>query len=139
MNKSRFGRSSVALLQLVTVIAFAALMSGFSGCSTTSQPKTMAQAVYAAHGVYVEALIVKKTYENLPACNPATPQVVVCSKPDIVAKLKVVDEAAYVALQTAQAMVRSSVASQTDVQRALNLANQAIAGFTALTKTLGVT
>ena len=117
------------------ILASAMLLVGFTGgCATT--PQNPAQAVYAAHGTYTVALTAAVKYKQLPACDkPTSP--LLCSKPEVVAQLQKADDVAFTALQTAQNIIRNPNAGQGAIQTALFNANQAVAAYLAIAKTLG--
>lgn len=113
---------------------FAGLMFALlAACSTT--PQSPAQAVYAIHGDYAAALTIAVTYKKLPDC--ATTQAVICSKPEIVARLQAADDKAFPLLQAAQNTVRLSGAGA-NIDTAIFAAQQAVSALTAITSTLKV-
>jgi len=113
-------------LAVISLIALA-------GCTTA--PQNPAQTVYAAHGTYTVALTAAVKYKALPPCGrPASPPL--CSKPEVVAQLQKADDTAFLALQVAQKLVRSTEGPST-VQAALFNAEQAVAAFAAIARTLG--
>ena len=117
------------LFSIILAVAMA------TGCA--SAPQNPAQAVYVAHGTYTVALTAAVNYKRLPACGkPTSPPL--CSKPEVVAQLQKADDVAFTALQAAQRIIRAPDASATTIQTALFNANQAIAAFEAIAKTLGV-
>jgi len=112
----------------------AAILIALAGCTTA--PQNPAQTVYAAHGTYTVALTAAVKYKGLPPCGqPASPPL--CSKPEVVAQLQKADDTAFLALQAAQRMARSTEGPGT-VQAALFNAEQAVAAFAAIARTLGV-
>lgn len=90
------------------------------------------QVVYKLHGDYAAALRVAVAYKNLPPCVTATTPI--CSEPAIVMQVQRADDLAFEALSTAQRMVRAPPSG--GVQRAVNLAIDAIGAFVAITSKL---
>ncbi len=101
----------------------------------TAPPKNAGQSVYAVESAYVAALTVAVKYKALPPCAPAS--TMLCSKPEVVAKIQKADDAAYPALQAAQKVVRQPDAGA-NAQTAIFAAEQAVSALTAITSTLGI-
>ncbi len=115
--------------RLIALLALAFL----AACATA--PQTPQQTIYSATNSYNAAVTVALAYKALPACAPTAPPI--CSRPDIVAKLKDADTVAYNALVAAENVARSPNAGA-NAQTALVAANQAIAAFAAITASLTV-
>jgi hypothetical protein len=98
----------------------------------TTMPTTPAQAVFAAKTQYAAALTVAVAYKRLPRCTVATPP---CSDLTIVTRLQKADDAASALLDGAEITVR---AGGDNTQLAITAAQQAVAAFTSITKTLEV-
>ena len=115
------------------LVAAILAMSLLAGCAST--PQNPAQAVYAAHGTYTVALTAAVKYKQLPPCAPPAGPVL-CAKPDVVRQLQRADDAAYVALSTAQKMVRSTSEGAGPIQQAVFNATQAVNAFAAIATAL---
>lgn len=113
------------------------LLSALLAACTASPPQNPQQAIYQLKSSYNAALQVAVAYKNLPPCQPATPEVVICSKPDVVRKLQEADRVAFPAIQAAENTVRSPGAGA-NPQTALVAAQQALQALTTITATLKV-
>jgi hypothetical protein len=121
--KSKF-LATLALIFLVPLIGVMA------GCGSV-KPKTPAQAVYVAESEFNLAIQAAVNYKNLPPCG--VPGVgVVCSNPDVVKKLQDAEKKASAAFAQAEQVALAPNASQSDVDKALAIANAALAVLTQL-------
>jgi len=111
-------------LFLVIILLLAA------GCASLQQSPQ--QFVFKAKQDYAVALTVAVAYKALPACGGV---VVICSKPEVVARLQKVDIAAFALLDAAENTVRTDGAGA-NVQTAITAANQAVLAFTTITAAL---
>lgn len=119
--------------KLYSAFTFAALTFLFAvmaGCGSV-KPKTPAQAVYVAESEFNLAIQAAVDYKNLPPCGVAGVGVV-CSDPTIVAKLQAAEKKASAAFDQAEQVALAPNASQTDVDKALAIANAALAVLTQL-------
>lgn len=95
-------------MRRILTIAATALFLALGACQTTggSQPTDPASVVFSAKTSYAAALSVAVRYANLPRCGkPTSPPI--CSDPSVVLQLRKADEVASVALDQAEAMVRT--------------------------------
>jgi hypothetical protein len=105
-----------------------------SACAT--QGGTPATTIYQVENSYNAAATVIIAYKALPPCGqPTSP--ILCSKAEIIAKLKTADAVAYDALVAAENTVRSPNAGANS-QTAIVAAQQAIAALTSITATLAI-
>lgn len=107
-------------LIMVSILALTAC-----GGKTYESP---ARTVYLAESTYAAALQAEVAYVKLPLCDQKKEIVNFCSKPDIVAKLRKADDAAFNALKIAQGIVRQEGETSAEairaVEAAINLTNQ---------------
>lgn len=96
------------------------------------QTKTPQQAVFQIESEYQIALTAAVTYKNLPQCGTAGAPLV-CSDPNVVAKLKTADAAASAAIFAAQNAVRDPNFDKSKTSAVLLAAEQALAVLTAIT------
>lgn len=112
-----------ALVLLLTLFA----------CTAPAQKMSAAQTVYVAmHAAYLSALDVAVTYHNLPACGGTA---VVCRDADIAKRINDADDVAYIALMSAQRLVRDA-GTGINAHTAIVTAQEAVAAFTAITSNL---
>lgn len=114
------------------------LTSALIGCaSLATAPQSPAQAVYAAHGDYIAALSIAVAYKSLPPCRASDAGVVafLCASPLVVAGLQRADDAAFAALSTAQALVRSPGVAGA-VAGSITLARRAVDAFAAIAESV---
>jgi hypothetical protein len=119
--KSKF-LATIALVFLIPLIGVIA------GC--TVKPNSPAQAVYQVEAEYNIALQAAVDYKNLPACSTGVS--VVCSDPAIVKKLQDADKTAASALAQAGQVALSPNAAKTDIDKALAIAQTALAVLTQI-------
>jgi hypothetical protein len=119
---------------LTGVLAVGFLAGLFFGCAVT--PTTPQQTIYQATTNYNAAATMVIAYKALPPCGQSTSPPV-CSKPEIIQKLKDADNVAYNALVAAENTARTPGAGA-NAATALTAANQAIAALVAITSTLQV-
>jgi hypothetical protein len=99
-------------------------------------PQTPQQTIYSATTSYNAAATVIIAYKALPACGqPTSP--ILCSKADVITKLKQADAAAYTALVEAEKVARMEGAGA-NAATALAAANGAIAALTSITASLSI-
>ena len=121
-------------MKMLLALALTALLAA---CTTTGSTQTPAQTVFAATSGYNAALAVAVTYKNLPSCElPAAPKI--CSDKSVVSTLQKADDAAYVALQSAQTIVRTPTSTQSALDTAALWANEAVSALTKITNQLAV-
>ena len=119
-------------INLAIVFLFAAILAA---CSSINTPTTPAQTIYQAESDYNAAATIVVAYKALPLCAPASPPL--CSKADVVDKLKQADTVAYNALVAAENVARTPGAGANAATAQL-AAQQAIAALTTITATLAV-
>lgn len=112
-------------------LLFLSLAVALIGACTTT-PQNPEQTIYQMTSNYNAAATVVIAYKALPPCPAAT---VICSRADVIAKLKAADTVAYNALVAAENTVRSPGAGA-NAATAQIAAQQAIAALTAITSTL---
>lgn len=96
---------------------------GLSACAAV-EAETPAQRVFALKSDYRAVLILATTYESLPSCpNTSEP---VCSDPDVVDLIRGADDKAAFALDGAEQVVRSEVASESTASLAIEAARKAL-------------
>lgn len=118
------------------LLAVLAVVFTLGACAGTA-PQSPQQVVFQASQAYVVAAKGANVYLAYPRCTePST--TVLCSKPDVVAKIKVADNVAFTALTEAQTLVRLPTADQTTLQVAATWANEAIKAFTSVLKVLNL-
>lgn len=133
---------------LSTMLAVALL----AGCATgTAPPPTVdpttgvvtyttnaaaERAVFTAKSGYSVVLATAVAYKNLRPC--AVPAAQPCSDPAVVAQLQRADNVASMALDAAEAAVRTPSVGSTARDRAIATANSALAALSALISNLGV-
>lgn len=119
---------SIMRIALVSLVFLA-------GCATTggvvTTPKTM---VFQIEQNYKVAQDVAVVYEGLPDCGPKG--VVLCSKPDVRAKIKKANDAALIAFQGAENAVNDPTFDQSKLSAIVAIAEQAVFVLTALSATL---
>lgn len=134
-----FRRSNLAALALAVALA------GCASTTTTPTDTTVVttigspaaqRAVFTAKSVYAGMLTAAVTYKELRRCSPTVPQP--CSDPAVVAQLQKADVVASVALDAAEAAVRTPQIGNAAVDAAVAAANSALAALSALVSTLGV-
>ena len=104
------------------------------GCTA---PQTPEQAVYLAQSDYAAALRVELAYSNLPRCGkPDSPKL--CSDADIIRQLQKADDLAWIAIQEAQAAVRSPTFTEGKVGITVATARALTNAFIKITDKLGV-
>ncbi len=99
-------------------------------------PQSPAQAVYAIEGDYAAALAVAVQYRALPPCSVSTSAL--CSTSEILAQIEKGDAAAWAAIETAQATVRTPGVTNDAETAALVAAQQAATAFQTIAATLKV-
>lgn len=125
------GGGTLKAAPLATVAALGlALMLALSACADRSP----AREVYNAHVLYSAALAGAVSYESLPRCEPEAPPEAVCSRPDVVEKLRQGDRVAKPLLDQAQELVRGGLEG-TMVERAVQLAVSAVTTFYEIVQT----
>lgn len=105
--------------------------------ATTVLNSAQAQrAVFTAKSTYAGLLTAAVTYKELRRCSATVPMP--CSDAAIVSQLQKADTVASVALDAAEAAVRTPQVGSNAVTAALATANSALAALSALVSTLGV-
>jgi hypothetical protein len=118
------------LASLVFSFALAALI----GCASTTSI-TPAQTVFAAKSAYATALTAAVAYKRLPACTSSQPMP--CSDAGVVQQLQRADNVAAVALDAAEAAVRTPAISGDARSKAIQTATLALQALQAITLNLG--
>lgn len=118
------------------VFIVALVLGALVGCASppgggSTSPE---QAVFAAKSNYAVALNVAVAYRRLPAC--ASPAVLPCHDPQVLAQLRKADIVANGALDAAESAVRSPAIGKDAASRAVAAANAALAALTAITSTI---
>lgn len=116
------------------ILALAFALGACAGAPGTSG-STPAQTVFAAKSAYATVLTAAVAYESLKRCAPGVPQP--CSSPEIVAQLRKADDTAKLALDTAEAAVRTPAIGTDATSKAVQTATTALAALQALVITLG--
>lgn len=135
MIKSRF-----ATLALVAALAGCAGVStaptGGTTTTTTAavNSATAQRAVFAAKSSYAALLQAAVAYKELRPCAAGVLQP--CSDPAIVAQIQKADNVASIALDAAEAAVRTPQVGATAQDRAIATANSALAALSALVSNL---
>lgn len=111
-------------LTLALCVALAA------GCAATPGTTSPAQAVYAAKSAYAAALTVAVAYESQPRCSSTRPAP--CSSPEIVAQLRRADDTAKLALDAAEAAVRTPAIGTDAAAKAAQAATSALQALQAV-------
>ena len=114
------------ILPFLTILFLAA-------CAT---PQTPQQAVYQAQTSYNAAATIAIQYIKLPKCKPASTKL--CSKPEVVMKVKKADIFAYNAIKEAQEAVRNPAFTKSTVSMVAISATSAVDAFVKITKDLEV-
>lgn len=118
-------------MKLFVAILFSTILAACAGA-----PQTPQQTVYSVTTSYNAAATVIIAYKALPPCGqPTSP--ILCSKADVIVKLKQADSAAYTALVEAGKVARMEGAGA-NAATALAAANGAIAALTSITASLAV-
>lgn len=131
--------------RLATLALVAALVGGCGTVTTTGTGTTTGsvltsaeaqRAVFVSKTAFDAALIIATKYKNLPVCAATQPQP--CSDPGIVAQLQRSANVANVALDAAEAAVRTPQIGSSAMNTAVAAANSALAAFSALVSLSGV-
>ena len=104
-----------------------------AGCATT--PQSPAQSVYALKSAYAGGLTIAVAYKKLPVCGQSAAKL--CSSPSVVAQLQDADNKAAPAINAAEKSVRTP-GFGFNVQTLINVANEALVAFLAITAKLQV-
>lgn len=116
-----------------------AIAVGLVACASTTTSTTDASPatiVFQAKTAYATALVAAVTYKNLPKC--ASPAVQPCSDPAIVAQLQKADNVAAVALDTAEAAVRTPAIGTDAISKAVSAGQMALQAFVAISTNLRI-
>ena len=97
-----------------------------------AKPETPQQIVYQSQVAYNAAATVAVKYINLPRC-PATP---LCSKPEVVFRVKQADTVAYNSIKSAQEAVRTPGIEESKVTFIAASAKAAVGAFVKITNEL---
>jgi hypothetical protein len=111
-------------------IVGAIIWTGLTGGCATTAPSTPAQTVFAAKSAYAAVLTAAVSYESLQRCAPAVPKP--CSDPALVAQIRRADDVAKLALDTAEAAVRTPAVGADARSKAIDTASRALAALSAL-------
>lgn len=95
------------------------LMAGCAGTQVAQQ-----KSVYALRGTYDAYLDAASAYSSLPLCVAGQPAGMPCAQPNVVLALKKADDAAKLALDSAENIVRNSPV--VDPTSAISAAEQAV-------------
>lgn len=131
MMKLKFHHQLAAIAFMLSV--YPAVLTGCA--STTTSSSTPAQTVFAAKSGYATVLTAAVAYKRLPACSSTVPQP--CSSPAIVAQLEKADTVAFVALDAAEAAVRTPAITDDARGKAIQTAAIALAAMQAILTTVG--
>lgn len=105
-------------------------------CQPFVSPKSPAQAVFEAQGVYHAALKAEVTYAKLPRCMQGGPTI--CSDINTIRQVKNIDIAAWGAIQASQKTVRTPGFAENTLQSAAVAAVNAANAFASVTSQLKV-
>ena len=127
-------RSNLAALILVSALvggcASVTPTPGNDSTTTVLSSASAQRTVFTAKSAYAGLLQVAVTYKELKPCGPGISQP--CSDPAIVAQIQRADNVAAVALDAAEAAVRTPQVGATAQDRAIATANAALAALSAL-------
>lgn len=120
-------------------IASFMLVALLAGCTGALKPDTAQQAVFETIALqYQTALDVAIAYDSLPPCE-AKPAPPLCSTTATVKAIKAAKDQASPAVKAAEAAVRDPNFDQNNVQKAIVIAQQAVAALTEITSKLRTT
>lgn len=124
------------LLAIPVVLAMFVALCAFPGCAST--PTNAQNAVYqAVADDYDTALDIAIAYDSLPACElPTAP--VLCSNKSTVLAIKAAKDKASPLVKAAEQAVRDPNFDGNNVQKAIAIAQAAVAALTSITSTLKV-
>lgn len=125
-------------------LALAAALAGCAGVTTTTSPTgtttevtanaNAQRTVFTAKSSYVALLKVAVAYKELRPCSATV--TLPCSDPAIVAQIQKADNVASMAIDAAEAAVRTPQVGATAQDRAIATANSALAALSALVSNL---
>ena len=129
-------------LRRFSVLAALVMVTALVGCASRpgggSPPlQSPQQVVFAAKSSYQVALTAAVAYKRLPVC--ATPRVLPCHDPAILAQIQKADNVAAAALDAAENAVRTPQVGDVPRSKAITAAQTALAALTAITTTIGST